>query len=54
MRQLMQDDLPAGRGKREGALGGSDGLVIRAHEIEMERQKARDLSQPTRVVQGHR
>ena len=35
VRQRLQDDLPAGRGEREGALGGGDGLVIRAHEAEM-------------------
>ena len=35
----MQDDIPAGRGEREGTLGGGDGLVIRAHDVEMERQK---------------
>ena len=35
VRQRLQDDLPAGRGEREGALGGGDGLVIRAHEVEM-------------------
>src|SRR4030095_13355619 len=50
----MQDDLPTGRGEREGALGGSDGLVIRAHEVAMERESDRDLSQPTRVVEGYR
>jgi hypothetical protein len=31
----VQDDIPVSRGEREGALGGSDGLVIRAHEAEM-------------------
>ena len=36
VRQRLQDDIPAGRGEREGALGGGDGLVIRAHEVEME------------------
>ena len=35
IRQRVQDDLPAGRGEREGTLGGGDGLVIRAHEAEM-------------------
>ena len=36
VRQRVQDDIPAGRGEREGALGGGDGLVIRAHEAEMD------------------
>ena len=36
VRQRVQDDLPAGRGEREGTLGGGDGLVIRAHEAEMD------------------
>ena len=35
VRHRLQDDLPAGRGEREGALGGSEGLVMRAHEAEM-------------------
>ena len=52
--QRVQDDLPAGRGEREGALGGGDGLVIRASVVEMEGQKARDLSQPTPIVDGRR
>ena len=32
VRQRLQDDIPTGRGERQGALGGGDGLVIRAHE----------------------
>ena len=36
VRQRVQDDIPAGRGEREGALAGGDGLVIRAHEAEMD------------------
>ena len=35
VRQRLQDSIPAGRGECEGALGGGDGLVIRAYEIEM-------------------
>ena len=35
VRQRLQDDIPAGRGEREGTLGGGDGLVIRAPEVEM-------------------
>ena len=31
----VQDDIPAGRGERKGALAGGDGLVIRAHKAEM-------------------
>jgi hypothetical protein len=36
VRQRVEDDLPAGRGEREGAPGGGDGLIIHAHEVEME------------------
>ena len=36
IRQRLQDDLPAHRGEREGALGGGDGLVIHTHEVEIE------------------
>ena len=32
VRQRVQDDIPAGRGEREGALAGGDGLVMRPHE----------------------
>jgi hypothetical protein len=53
-RHYLQDDIPAGRGDCEGALGGGDGLVIRASVVEMEGQKARDLSQPTPIVDGRR
>ena len=35
VRLRVQDSLPAGRGECEGALGGGDGLVIRAHEAEI-------------------
>jgi hypothetical protein len=35
VRQRVQDDIPAGRGQREGALTGGDSLVIRAYEVEM-------------------
>ncbi len=52
VRQCVQVDIAAGCGECEGALGGGDGLVMRAHEVEMGGQKARDLSQPTRVVEG--
>jgi hypothetical protein len=38
-RQRVQDDVPAGRGEREGALGGGAGLVIRAHEAALVCQK---------------
>ena len=54
VRQRVQDDLPAGRGEREGTLGSGDGLVMRAPGVEMDCQKERDLSQPTRVVEGRR
>jgi hypothetical protein len=36
VRQRVQDDISAGRGERQGALGGSDDLVMRAHDIEMD------------------
>ena len=35
VRQRMQDNIPAGRGEREGSLGGSDSLAICTHEAEM-------------------
>src|SRR5437870_13491093 len=54
VRQQVQDDFPTGRSEREGALGGGDGLVIRAHEVAMERERDRDLSQSTRVIEGCR
>src|ERR1043166_7509682 len=54
VRQRLQDDFPAGRGEHEGALGGSDGLVIRPPEKKIVGQKERDLSQPTRVIEGLR
>ena len=36
VRQRLQDDLPAGRGEREGALGGGDGLIMCTPVVEME------------------
>jgi hypothetical protein len=38
VRQQVQDDLPTGHSECEGALGSGDGLIIRAHEVKMERQ----------------
>jgi hypothetical protein len=35
VRQRVEDDIPAGRGERQGTLSGGDGLVIRAHVAEM-------------------
>jgi hypothetical protein len=35
VRQRLQDDLPIGRGERQGALSGRDGLVIGAHAVEI-------------------
>ena len=52
IRQRVQDALPTRCGEREGTLGGGDGLIIRAHEAKLLGQKARDLSQPTRVVES--
>jgi hypothetical protein len=40
VRQRLQDDLPASRGEREGALAGGEGLVIHAHEEEAARPDA--------------
>lgn len=53
VRHGVQDDIPAGRGEREAALGGDDGLVKHAPALEMDRQKAADPPQPTRVVEAH-
>ena len=36
VRQRVQDDIPAGRGEREGASAGGNGLVMRTHDAEME------------------
>ena len=52
IRLRVQDDLPGGRGERQGTLSGGNGLVMRAYELEMACQKDRDLSQPTRVNKG--
>jgi hypothetical protein len=41
--ERLQDGIPTGRSKREGALGDGNGLVICAHAVEMDGQKARDL-----------
>jgi hypothetical protein len=54
IRQRVLGDVPASRGECEGTLGGSDGLVIYAHGVEVARQNDRDLSQPPRIVKGHR
>ena len=35
VRQRLQDAIPASRGEREDALGGDDGLLIRAPEDEI-------------------
>jgi hypothetical protein len=52
VRQRVQDNLTVGHSEREGTLGGNDGLVIRAHERIIVRQKEQHLSQPTRVIKG--
>jgi hypothetical protein len=54
VRQRLQGALPASYGERQDALSGGEGLVIPTHEVEMDGQKARDLPQPTRVVEGCR
>src|SRR5262245_3866945 len=50
----VQDDVPTSRGEPEGTLAGGDGLVMRAHQVEIVYQKARNLSEPTRVVEVYR
>jgi hypothetical protein len=35
VRQRVQHNIPAIHGEHKGMLGGSEGLVIRSHEIEM-------------------
>ena len=52
--QRVQNDILASCGEREGALGSGDGLIIGTDLAEMVCQKARNLSQPTRVVEGLR
>ena len=42
-------NIPASCGKREGALGRGDRLVMLAYLVEMVCQKEHDLSQPARV-----
>ena|SRR5256885_2185376 len=54
VRQRLLDGIPARRGEREDALGDGEGLVIRALLVEMDRQIAKDPSQPPRVVEGRR
>ena len=51
VRQRVQDDIPAGRGEREGALGGGDGLVIRAHE---DRNGMTERQRPVPADEGRR
>ena len=34
-------------------MRGGDGLVIRTHIAELDGQKARDVSQPTMIVESH-
>src|SRR5215218_5746571 len=50
--QRLPGDICAGRGERQGTLGGGERLVMCVHGIEIGCQKYRDLSQPTRVVEG--
>jgi hypothetical protein len=54
VRQRVQGDLPAGRGKGEDALRSGASLSICAPEVEMDCQKDRDPSQATRVVENRR
>jgi len=49
----MDYGVPVGYGECEGTLRGGDGLVIRTHTAELDGQKARDMSQPTMIVEGH-
>src|SRR5262245_31597648 len=50
----VQDNVPASRGEPESTLAGGDGLIIRAHQVELVCEKARDPSEPTRVVASYR
>jgi hypothetical protein len=50
--QRVQANLPTRRGKREGTLGGSNGLVLRAPTEKIVCQRDRDLCQPTCIVEG--
>jgi hypothetical protein len=52
IRYGVQDGITTGRGERKGALAGGDRLVMRTPVGEIGGQKARDLSQPTRIVEG--
>src|SRR5262249_15833804 len=52
VRQCRQPDFSSRCSEREAPLGGSDGLVMRAHDVEIVSQKDRDLCQPTRIVKG--
>ena len=54
VRQRLLDGIPGSRGEREDALGDGEGLVIRALLVEMDRQIAKDPSQPPRLVEGRR
>ena len=36
VRQRVQDDIPTGRGEREGTLASGDGLVMRARQEEID------------------
>ena len=54
VRQRLQDDIPAGRGECQSALGGGDGLVMRAHKVETGDRKSETCPMPTWVVEGCR
>ena len=53
VRLRLQDAIATCRGESEGTLASGNGLVIGTLASERNREKAQDLSQPTRVVEGH-
>src|SRR5262245_50293315 len=53
VRRCLQVNISAGRGEHKTTLTGGGGLVICVPEVEIGCLKDRDLSQPSRVVQGH-
>ena len=54
VRQRVQDGIPAGYGECQDALGRAYGLVMHTPVVEIDGEKAQDLSQPTRVIEGRR
>ena len=53
VRLRLRDAIAICRGESEGTLASGNGLVIGTLTRERNREKTQDLSQPTRVVEGH-